>query len=124
MNTHVDFETAKLLKEKCFDENTDSYYCYSPDQTFDLLYEKLKNSDHANNEVSAPTIMEVVMWFYKEHDLWISANFYKTFEEKILWSYTIKNITKSYNETLTIGKFNSMNEAYLKAINYCLTKLI
>jgi hypothetical protein len=47
MNTPVNFEIAKLLKEKGFDEQWNIY-------------------------MHTPTIAEVVMWLYEKHGIWIA----------------------------------------------------
>lgn len=66
MNTLVNFEIAKLLKEKGFTIFT--YYEYS-----DLGKLIQRSSCIQNRLCSAPTIAEVVMWLYEKHRVWISV---------------------------------------------------
>lgn len=115
MNTPVNFELAKLLKEKGFDEALTFY--------FDLQdSNKLKpipmsdeiNKFHSNRNslmLSAPTIAEVVMWLYEKHGIWISLTHQ---HNQFFWSFG------SYQTQ----DFNSPTEAYEAAIEYTLNNLI
>lgn len=95
MNTPVNFELAKLLKEKG--------YRILPD--FKSSY---------------PTIAEVVMWLYEKHGIWISVDWTVFFKEKV-WFYSIRQ----KNQSSKLKRlFNSPTEAYEAAITYTLTKLI
>ena len=135
---YVSFETAKLLKEKGFDGDTNCYYiegtesknlCYSPirnnhnkritSNEFDI------NIDIASGRISAPTLQMAMEWLREVHKLHIA----------ILWdcgAYIGKNSfcyhidrmdnyeDKGYNK---IG-FDSYEEACEEAIKYCLENLI
>lgn len=96
MNTHVNFETAKLLKEKGFSNGTNGCLVHyktenkhhedgtsgpfgwkKDEMTFDRSYivngrEDL--GDLSNNSYDCyerPTITETIMWLYKKHGIWI-----------------------------------------------------
>ena len=131
MNTHVDFENAKLLKEKGFDEPCYSYFTWMTKEIVQgNAYEDNRNSkfeaikeSNVTVLVSAPTIAEVVMWLYEKHGIWIFVDFGLGWEGfTIPCGYTGNATTENlhWND----NKFNSPTEAYLQAINYCLTKLI
>jgi hypothetical protein len=132
MNNPVNFETAKLLKEKGFDVPASDCYnlngllfsngwCeyIADDHEFDgLIYpNKLKEKD-----VLAPTIAEVVMWLYDKHGIWIIADPCVNFE---CWTPGV--FTKS---DTNLGKYkgllelNTPTEAYEAAIIYTLKNLI
>lgn len=147
MNTHVDFEIAKLLKEKGFDIPVLSYYdgdrfClnysiinqYIQEYIEDkgdcliipytsgegsLYLETINFNGWGVNNYSAPTIAEVVMWLYEKHGIWISVN-YKL-------GHFVPTISKGDLKSIKIKDWNlfpSIGEAYLEAIKYCLTNLV
>lgn len=129
---YVSFETAKLLKEKGFDEATNRYYNAQCDQIRTV-------SDtfmwHWNNEefvkrvlmdgaIAIPTLQMTMKWLREVHKLhiWIA---HKLKQNKGLpWYYEIHNI-----ETGTVVKigdvvYGSYEVACEAAIKYCLEKLI
>lgn len=94
MNKEVNFELAKLLKEKGYDIPTKKYYEYALKSrknkedgysgSFGWKKGELNlQSDYFQNNsksdftsemwymCSAPTITEVVMWLYEKHGIWI-----------------------------------------------------
>lgn len=94
MNTPVNFETAKLLKEKGFDVwyklkyssfsriNDAEDFCKKfPNKLTEDSYEISKGQDNEGSIYSCsitlnefeytPTIAEVVMWIYEKHGIWI-----------------------------------------------------
>lgn len=120
LTNNVDYSTAKLLKEKSFNEPCYSYFTWMTKEVIqgsayednrNSKFEAIKESD-VTLLVSAPTIAEIVMWLYETHGIWIEVYFDNSRKE----FYTVFN-GEEY-------KFNSPTEAYLQAINYCLTKLI
>ena len=135
MNTLVNFEIAKLLKEKGFkDKNvyhevrlvSDNYY----DNTGKLhhLSEAFNKTDYKLEDCfNAPTIAEVVMWLYEEHGIWIEVQHCGTFNE---FGFKIsklnkKNVKKEPHYIHPFGKgFNSPTEAYEAAIEYTLNNLL
>jgi len=129
MNTPVNFELAKLLKEKGFDEWTKTWH-----QRGDGVVGCVEGKrDFYNRKgdvyTSAPTISEVVMWLYEKHGIWIVINPHKgeddlgkpfmEFDPEV-WSFTNKCIL--HNTKLLY--FNSPIEAYEAAIEYTLNNLI
>lgn len=114
MNTHVTFETAKLLKEKEFDIPT-IYY-------FDSFGDKGSATNGTNwNQseellTSAPTIAQVVMWLYEKHGIWISVYQYKDHAADVNDDYVFRTSHTKLRE------FNSPEEAYEAAIFKILNK--
>ena len=96
MNTHVNFELAKLLKEKNFNKRS-GLYNYNNIGELTLL-----------EGLNAPTITEVVMWLYEKHGIWIEVYYDNSKKE----FYTVWD-GEEY-------KFNSPTEAYEAAIEYTL----
>jgi hypothetical protein len=98
MNTYVNFETAKLLKEKGFDEPCPNLY-YEPERC------------------KKPTISDVVMWLYEKHGFWIYVKKRKNTEEN-------KPFVSFIGEIRVTTRFSTPSEAYEAAILYSLKNLI
>jgi len=116
MTTRVNFEIAKLLKEKGFEQNAMKYI----------------NQATMEGTVVFPTIGEVVMWLYKKHGIWISVDivdnttefyFYPTITTCKEREYHDEDMTdqarQHYGE-----ESKTPTEAYLAGIEYTLEKLI
>lgn len=127
MNTHVDFETSKLLKEKKFNIPIRTAWYLG-----EVGYWKIPvNHNESSVKVSAPTIAEVIMWLYEKHGIWVTTwsdtNLdLVEYKDSAKWFYVINcNLIDCYDST---GKhkylFNSPTEAYQEAITYVLKNLI
>jgi hypothetical protein len=135
----VDFSTAKLLKEKGFDNVCYSYYenerLYKGpfgttiinseygsrpsvkeilNSDFELKCYKIRKKEY----VAAPTIAEVVMWLYEKHGIWVEVI------ETDLFNKFFFQIKRKDNTRLKNGDFNSPTEAYENVIEYVLNNLI
>jgi tRNA nucleotidyltransferase (CCA-adding enzyme) len=121
MTTPITFELAKLLKEKGFEQRTNSY---TEDGKLVTVSLTIRRFNPEKIYYPAPTITEVVMWLYEKHNIWISSepfikndnnvvNIYKIFKEGII-------------DTISRGSmgYDSPTEAYLAAIDYTLNNLI
>ena len=137
MNAIINFSTAKLLKEKGFDEKCSHYYIndfqnfkhdgklYKTSLPNDLdnenifQYVKRTNQPHLCN---APTIAEVVMWLYEKHGIWIYAS---DNSARLGFMYQIQRL-KILGETnfSSDEKFETATKAYSQAIEYTLKNLI
>lgn len=100
MNPDVNSEITKLLKEKGFD-----------------FPKKASQNDYQGEP---PTIVEVVMWLYDKHNIWINARRVWNKGEIIGFEVTIDQID-GFTET---DIYNSPTEAYSEAILYTLKNLI
>ena len=134
MNNPVSFELAKLLKEKGFDLSTEGFYPKPKCKLFGVdehgRYYPIVNKtrvyffDRAavlkeENYYNAPTFVEVVMWLYEKHGIWIYS-FRHDFDKEFYWSID----TKNEDEFTSDMNFNSPTEAYEAAIEYVLKNLI
>lgn len=155
MNTHVDFETAKLLKEKGWNTRTLNFYFEDGESKENTLKETTgmdygseftvefselvenwndkwltkKSGDRCFGcskskgyfkTYSAPTIAEVVMWFYEKHDIWIETPFWDSkFRIKIIDTKGEKVI-----RGVDFDNYNSPTEAYQEGITYTLKNLL
>ena len=130
----VSFETAKLLKEKEFDEPC--YSWYSPYGDFNERGNKMTNSDCALQTVMAPTLQMAMKWLREEHNFFIEIQCYGCeADEKahFEYSYVISEYVKMDEKICTVvgleqrkgkSQFMSYEQACEAAIKYCLEKLI
>ena len=126
MNTHVNFEIAKLLKEKgfnepCFDayniqgmKFSNGWLEYIADNDIELPFTK---KDLNPQDILAPTITEVVMWLYDKHGVWIGVTKYKDHGD---------DVNDPYYFTPNNGRhiYKTPTEAYEARIKFTLKKLI
>ena len=116
---YVSFETAKLLKEKGFNESCLKQY-YNNGELSNVSIEAKYNT--IDNQVSSPTLQMAMKWFLKKHNIFICVLF---LEESNGFGYTIENIiTKKYITTSKNSSYKESEEAGEAAIKYCLENLI
>ena len=141
LNSIVDFETAKLLKEKGFDDDDcqNIYYCdfeegFEPDE-LQVSDRMLKEPEVGEFDYLAPKISTVIDWIYNKHGVWILVDWMTRIKPYNSGFYShLRGTNKplnqdnfiSINNTKSPGYevFNSPKEAYLEAIKYVLTKII
>ena len=123
---YVSFETAKLLKEKGFDEPTVFRYGDYPDN-HDLLFAPsgmaiVKNSETQPYFYSAPTLQMAMKWLREVHKIFISIVF---LEESDMYGFVIENISsKKYLATSKNDRYSTYEDACEVAIRYSLENLI
>ena len=147
---YVSFETAKLLKEKGFDEPCyqcyvlidkfveTSYYEFAVNSKlikFERLYadeQPLINSkgfrDFINNKdksrvFAAPTLQMAMKWLREEHNIFISIIFctYPSLN-KVTWTPEITTFDSVFPESAI--EYDTYEEAGEAAIKYCLENLL
>ena len=130
---YVSFETAKLLKEKGFDEATNRYY--------NAQYDQIRTvSDtfmwHWNNEefmkrvlmegaIAIPTLQMAMKWLREVHKLCISITPQVTDDDGdggCLWQFAITSHLEPLSISLEL--YEQYEEACEAAIKYCLENLI
>lgn len=116
MNTPVNFELAKLLKEKDF--STSKECAIYKDNTL-IEIPKVYHLIIYDNCIKAPTIADVVMWLHEKHGIWIWVERYST-----LFRPYAEEIGDEMFGKWEGHKFNSPTEAYAAAILYTLNSLI
>jgi hypothetical protein len=122
MDTPINFELAKLLKEKGF--NIPQLYFYI-DGDISWKVDNTRCRNQIEGEYAAPTISEVVMWLYEKHGIWISVIDKNTDQTEWEFQTSKKGIGLVFSSGQYPPKFyNSPTEAYEAAIEYCLTNLI
>ena len=150
MNTHVNFETAKLLKEKGYSWECSHFYSKDKydkefilrtgteyDSNRDPIWDwnlnggksgmLLKAIPYPNDDTatyySAPTIAEVLMWLYEKHGIWIVSSYELNIENhQKEWFWV--GIKDGEEIAYQYKSFNSPAEAYESAITYILEDLI
>ena len=134
---YVSLNTAKLLKEKGFNEEAE--YVYSDGgELLRLSHLGIKDLTNADcndyhtwqfpiegvaSIISAPTLQMAMKWLVREHKLYVNVapsveGYYWT--EK--WHSYVEELSKRHPFGTFIGTFNSYEEACEAAIKYCLEK--
>lgn len=135
---YVSFETAKLLKEKGFNESCYTYYDDINDSInrFDKGYHFNNTSypwgipydiSKAKKYVIAPTLQMVMKWLREVHNIHIETFVIKNYDKKICeYTYTIMdlNFPGSDDGIDCCNKYKTYEQACESAIEYCLNKLI
>ena len=113
---YVSFETAKLLKEKGFDQNYATYYLDG--QVWRHYHGEV--IPKGKQIYAAPTQAVVMKWLREVHKLYItiSHRFSHNADQDVCFSYYI-NI-----DTAEDGEYMTYEEACEAAIKYCLENLI
>ncbi len=148
MNTPVKLELAKLLKEKNIVVKSDKKYNHflnkeGEEITDQFIYDfynghvpstiNIAKSIFAMSTIPAPTIVEVVMWSFNTHKIWITVDLningkfnylLRQFNSKDR-AWEVKNpssIQEYFNNP--DDAYSSPTEAYKVAIEYTLNELI
>jgi len=115
MNKPVRYTIAKLLKEKGFNEPCNNIYAYGRENHIENLAKINNNNDRGY--WLAPTIADLVMWFYEKHGIWISVN--ATEDLKSFW-YETRGVERIW----FTENYNSPIEAYEAAFEHTLMNTI
>lgn len=125
---YVSYETAKLLKEKGFDENTPVNYFVGDDKlrgcvVGEMIYHKRAEED--THLIACPTLQMAMKWLREEKDVQIEISIVgtDTWESPTKWMYGFRCQTKEVIDRRN-ADFSSYEEACEAAINYCLENLI
>ena len=123
---YVSLETAKLLKEKGFDEYCFAYY-YTPEFISHSSFEQ-KNTELDDAVYSAPTLQMAMKWLRRKHGLHCHSDY----DIVLGWYCQITSLMetveydyeemKHYHPDKDNG-FSSPEEACEAAIKYCLENL-
>ena len=124
---YVSFETAKLLKEKGFDESTSMVYVSYGDLCKLNRYDSIRNSNYNDItknyfEYTAPTLQMAMKWL-RVHNIFISIECctYPTLN-KATWIPDITTFESVFPDSAV--ECNTYEEACEAAIKYCLENLV
>lgn len=140
---YVSFNTAKLLKEKGYDETcrafwkdwngqTMLYYC-DRSQMFDWCNNSMLEKHYNNNEetnIAAPTLQMACKWLMEIHNCIITFDYdsYENADDSSIietgYSFTLQRKEKPTEyEYIHDWVYSTYEEAVEEAIKYALTKL-
>ena len=139
MNTPINFEASKLLKEKGFDKSTEAnWWILAKDHSKNIPIEERKiffakdsyelelktqideETEHnVYHVLSAPIISDVVMWLYEKHEIWIYPILILENRKFVI---NIDKIEPKFQWQLEL--FDSPTKAYEAAIEHTLKNLI
>jgi len=126
---YVSFETAKLLKEKGFDENTPVNYFVGDDKprgcvVGEMIYHKRLEED--THLIPAPTLQMAMKWLREVHHCVICITPLTFYCGEIVskWGYCIWADDNTEVDEESSPRHESYEEACEAAIKYCLEKLI
>jgi len=123
---YVSFKTAKLLKEKGFDEQCYAYYniFYDNDGKDLKLWRKYPHRAQPNtNYLNVPTLQTAMKWFREVHNISIEPFVDFGSGEGYWWTADVGYIKKDGLVTELCG-YDSYEKAAEAAIKYCLENLI
>lgn len=137
MITPINFELAKLLKEKGFDKECKNFWVETLEHELDIprsgveVFPKIEPrilnhkpiEDYHLTHCVAPTIAEVIMWLYEKHGIWITV--WTEYNNGNMFSYAVshkRNIVRHHSTNF--DEFNSPTEAYEAGIEYTLNDLL
>lgn len=117
---YVSFETAKLLKEKGFNEETRKYYPVKGDATGRLMDGSEYPHNHSQVQICAPTLQMATKWLREKHNfhIWVEPNH----DKEGLYNAHVK-VGWWLNNWGGVG-YNTYEKACEAAIKYCLEHLI
>lgn len=123
---YVSFETAKLLKDKGFDdEYTNAFYDKTGNLYFIDLLSDLSNHPDNDTDIAASTLYVSMKWLREVHNLEIYP-FHDAIQENNDWWYRIEHHSKgcSLTEYESDAIYKTYEESCESAIKYCLENLI
>lgn len=118
----VSFETARLLKEKGFNEKVVCYYDDGGSLNLNKFVEfQCCNQGYGSSIFAAPTLQMACKWLREVHNLWCEISP----EGKGLWYREVYSLTdEEYIPNSNGHKIKSYEKACEAAIKYCLENLI
>ena len=121
---YVSLETAKLLKEKGFNEKVYGYYSVKSDNDDTPQFSSLYNHNQSIQMISAPTLQMAMKWLREEKGIAVIPVISSVLDyEKFLWHVNI--VVAKTNNTYSQGwVYEKQEDACEAAIKYCLENLI
>lgn len=99
MNKPIKYPLAKLLKEKGFTEQVNNYFGDNgKEEIFQPKYTGNYNSHVMVGLVtSRPNLIDVIMWIYEKHGIWINVSPCMTFKDGNLREYEETSFSFMYS---------------------------
>lgn len=129
---YISFETAKLLKEKGFDEKCRTYYKVFPESRIAAIYHSSENrgvSEDDPNEILCPTLQMVMKWLREVHKIHISVEIGFDVDNHQYYFFVpsvcrFSDKSGEYENPFGEKEFDTYEKACEAAIKYCLENLI
>ena len=128
---YVSFETAKLLKEKGFDENCAALYDLKTGKMANRGVGYVFNNSQWDNFITAPTLQMIMKWLREVHGLHIEVTpnpfDFKHQDVQDGWGCQVTHLSDlAYDSNYEFfqRKYSTYDEACEAAIKYCLENLI
>ena len=119
---YVSFETAKLLKEKGFDEPVLLYHRYGKAEPTCPVERILSKNSDLSDACSIPTLQMSIKWLREEYKIFICIVF---LEETDMYGFTIEDISSKKDlATSKNDEYSTYEQTCEAAIKYCLQNLI
>jgi len=125
---YVSFETAKLLKEKGFDESC--YQKYDSDEELSFNHVGYINSEKPCEDfyALAPTLQMAMKWLREVHDIYIDISIYVITKNTLKYNINVY-YKKHKNDSMYLGihltkEYTKYEKACETAVLYCLENLI
>lgn len=119
---YVSFETAKLLKEKGFDDNCAALYDLRSGEFNQRGVGYVFNNGQWDNFITAPTLQMAMKWLRETHNIDIIINVSSKDESDDKRKYTYAIVSNRFIGTDNVKRI--YEEACEAAIKYCLENLI
>lgn len=122
----VSFETAKLLKEKGFNENTSVNYFVGDDKprgcvVGEMIYHKRLEED--THLIACPTLQMAMKWLREVHKLEIYP-YHQYSQDGNNWWFEIVKFPSPVSDYESNAIYATYEEACEAAMKYCLENLI
>lgn len=118
---YISFETAKLLKEKGFDEATRCYYSNNGTRWLnDFLIQH-----NSQGGIACPTLQMAMKWLREEKEIYITIIYgdYPSLN-RVFWTPQIDSLEGIDLPDSFYKEYNKYEQACENAIQYCLKNLI
>ena len=123
---YVSFKTAKLLKEKGFDENCDALYDSRNGEFCEKQTGYVFNNSQWENFITAPTLQMAMKWLREVHRIETHialSELNADNSRKYMFDIFSSDMNRDFDSIQEYG-FNSYEETCEAAIKYCLENLI
>ena len=124
---YVSFETAKLLKEKGFDEKVSTHYLVHPSGFSEFFDKKDEFPEPEDVWLKCPTHQMAMKWLREEYNIYISIqpDFPSEIGYKMCWCWSANILHENCISTKRHQCYiETYEEACEAAIKYCLEYLI
>lgn len=128
MTKHVNYQLAKLLSEKGFNEpcqflRVAGKYRINYEKEGDLFDNRIPSTQKPIDWYLAPAIAEVVMWLYEKHGIWIEVHGWinQPVGEEV-WDKCFQAFVNG--DAMNVSIYKNPTEAYEAAIEYVLINII